>query len=356
MRLLDVSHHGLWERGQIFKDILVSIQSVKEWGQSIFPGMLVCLTIAMAATFLSDNYGGPVMLFALLLGMAFHFLSEEGPCRHGIEVASKSVLRIGVALLGVRITFGQIADLGEVTIIGVILAIVATIFFGWVCAHLFKLKPSQGLLSGGAVAICGASAALALSAVMPKNKYSENNTIVTVVAVTTLSTVAMVVYPLITRYLGLSAVDSGVFLGGTIHDVAQVVGAGYSVSDETGDVSTVVKLLRVTMLVPAVLVFSLIFSARRKEDGQGGKAGLIPPTFLIGFILFVVLNSFDLMPVVAAEKLTDLSRVCLVTAIAGLGMKTSLKELSKVGWPIIGLVVSETVFIALFIFMLLSFM
>jgi len=328
---------------------------IKSWLQTVFPGMLVCLTIAMAATFLSDHYGGPVMLFALLLGMAFHFLSEEGPCKAGIELASRSILRIGVALLGVRITFGQIADLGEVTIIGVILAIAATILFGWIFAQVFKLKPSQGLLSGGAVAICGASAALALSAVMPKNEHSEKNTIVTVVAVTTLSTVAMVIYPLITQQLGLSAIDSGVFLGGTIHDVAQVVGAGYSISDETGDVSTVVKLLRVTMLVPAVVIFSLIFSSRNKAKGEQGKASLLPPMFLIGFVLFVLLNSLNWMPTVAAEQLTDLSRVCLVTAIAGLGMKTSLKELSKVGWPIVGLVISETVFIALFIFALVSF-
>ncbi|WP_169569605.1 YeiH family protein [Sneathiella limimaris] len=323
--------------------------------QELFPGVLVCLTIAMAATFLSDHYGGPVMLFALLLGMAFHFLSEEGPCKKGIEFASKTVLRVGVALLGVRITFGQIADLGEVTILGVIVAIFATIFFGWVFAQVFKLKPSQGLLSGGAVAICGASAALALSAVMPKNKHSENNTIVTVVAVTTLSTIAMVLYPLITQQAGFGAIDSGVFLGGTIHDVAQVVGAGYSISDETGDISTVVKLLRVTMLVPVVLIFSFIFSARNKAKEEGQKASLLPPAFLVGFIVFVILNSFNLMPELAVDHLTDLSRVCLVTAIAGLGMKTSLQELFKVGWPIVGLVVSETIFIALFIYGLVAF-
>lgn len=328
---------------------------VRSWLQAMFPGVLVCITIAMAATFLSDHYGGPVMLFALLLGMAFHFLSEEGPCKAGIEFASKTILRVGVALLGVRITFGQIADLGEVTIIGVILAIAATIFFGWIFAQIFKLKPSQGLLSGGAVAICGASAALALSAVMPRNEHSEKNTIVTVVAVTTLSTIAMVIYPLITEQLGLSDVNAGVFLGGTIHDVAQVVGAGYSLSDETGDVATVVKLLRVTMLVPAVLVFSFIFSSRNKQNGGKGRTGLLPPVFLIGFILFVLINSFSLMPEFATAQLTDLSRVCLVTAIAGLGMKTSLKEISKVGWPIVGLVVSETIFIALFIYALLAF-
>ncbi len=321
-----------------------------------FPGLLACLTIAMASSFLSTNYGGPVMLFALLLGMAFHFLSEEGVCARGIEIASKTVLRLGVALLGVRITFDQIAGLGGATIVGVILAIAATLVFGWAVAQILGLKRTQGLLSGGAVAICGASAALALSAVMPKNKYSENNTIVTVVAVTTLSTVAMVVYPLITQQLGFSPVDSGIFLGGTIHDVAQVVGAGYSISDETGDISTVVKLLRVTMLVPVVLIFSLIFARKNQESEGVSRAGLLPPLFLVCFVGFVILNSFHVVPEVAIDGLTDVSRACLVTAIAGLGMKTSLKEIAKVGWPIVILVVSETVFIALFIYALVLFL
>lgn len=333
----------------------ISAENIMNWGRGLFPGILVCLTIAMAASFLSDHYGGPVMLFALLLGMAFHFLSEEGPCVKGIEVASRTVLRIGVALLGVRITLDQIAGLGEVTIFGVILAIVATILFGWGAAQLLGLKKSQGLLSGGAVAICGASAALALSAVMPKNKYSEKNTIVTVVAVTTLSTIVMVVYPLITQQAGMTDLDAGIFLGGTIHDVAQVVGAGYSISDETGDIGTIVKLLRVTMLVPIVLVFSLIFRSTKNKEEASSKKGLLPPLFLIAFIGLVVLNSLNYLPKMATDSLTDLSRVCLVTAISGLGMKTSLKELATVGWPVVILVVSETVFIALFIFALVIF-
>ncbi|WP_169545909.1 YeiH family protein [Sneathiella aquimaris] len=332
-----------------------AVNEAVSWSKDAFPGVLVCITIGMAASFLNDHYGGPVMLFALLLGMAFHFLSEEGVCVRGIEVASKSILRLGVALLGARITFDQIVGLGEYTIIGVILAIAATIIFGWGMAQILGLKKTQGLLSGGAVAICGASAALALSAVMPKNKYSENNTIVTVVAVTTLSTIAMVLYPLIAQKAGLDSVEAGVFLGGTIHDVAQVVGAGYSVSTETGDVSTIVKLLRVATLVPVVLIFSLLFAQKNRSEKTMSKAGLLPPIFLVGFVVFVVFNSFNLIPPTVTDGLKTLSSACLVTAIAGLGMKTSLREIAKVGWPIVILVISETIFIALFIFALVQF-
>ncbi|MCG8491101.1 MAG: YeiH family protein [Sneathiellales bacterium] len=332
-----------------------AVQKAVYWGREAFPGLLACATIAMASTFLSNNYGGPVMLFALLLGMAFHFLSEEGACVKGIEVASKTILRLGVALLGARITFDQIVGLGSTTIIGVVLAIGATILFGWALAQILGLKKTQGLLSGGAVAICGASAALALSAVMPKNKYSENNTIITVVAVTTLSTVAMVLYPLITTQLGFNDIDAGIFLGGTIHDVAQVVGAGYNISNDAGDVATIVKLLRVATLVPVVLIFSLIFVRKNNANGRASRAGLIPPWFLVVFVIFVVLNSMSTMPAEMTDQLKTFSSACLVTAIAGLGMKTSLKEIAKVGWPIVILVVGETVFIAFFIFGLVHF-
>lgn len=171
--------------------------------RTIMPGLLICIIIALATTFIADHYGGPTLLYALLFGMSLHFLSEEGPCKAGIEFASKTVLRLGVALLGVRITLEQVASLGLGPVITVVLGVVATILFGALLARVMGLDRDMGLLTGGSVAICGASAALALSAVMPRNATSERHTIMTVVGVTTLSTVAMITYPLIVRLLGL---------------------------------------------------------------------------------------------------------------------------------------------------------
>ena len=144
-------------------------------------------------------------------------------------------------------------------------------------------------------------------------------------------------------------------MGGTIHDVAQVVGAGYNISNDAGDVATIVKLLRVATLVPVVLIFSLIFVRKNNANGRASRAGLIPPWFLVVFVIFVVLNSMSTMPAEMTDQLKTFSSACLVTAIAGLGMKTSLKEIAKVGWPIVILVVGETVFIAFFIFGLVHF-
>lgn len=310
----------------------------------VYPGFLVAATIALAATWLSQQYHSPVMLFALLFGMTFHFLHEEGRCVAGIEFASKAVLRFGVALLGARITATQILELGAAPIVTVVVGVVSTIAFGAFAARRLGLGTPFGVLSGGAVGICGASAALAIASVLPRTAESERDTILTVVTVTVLSTIAMIAYPLFATAIGLDPIHAGVFLGGTIHDVAQVVGAGYSLSTQTGDVATYVKLLRVTMLLPVAFVIAFAASRMAKGEATGVKASL--PLFLVGFAALVAINSAGLLPKPVTEAANDVSRWCLVTAIAALGMKTSFKDLAAVGWKPIALMLSETAWIA----------
>ena len=201
-----------------------------------WPGIAISMVIALAASFVSATYGGPQLLYALFFGIAFHFLSEDPTCRPGIEFCSKTLLRTGVALLGARITFDQIKSLGIQPILVVIGAVLATILFGWALSKWLKRPAEEGFLSGGAVGICGASAALAISAVLPQTRENEKFTLLTVVGVTTLSTLAMIAYPLLVSALGLDPTLAGIFIGGTIHDVAQVVGAGYLITSWRGDI------------------------------------------------------------------------------------------------------------------------
>jgi uncharacterized integral membrane protein (TIGR00698 family) len=310
---------------------------------TIYPGVIVAGTIALAASWLSLHYGTPVMLFALLLGMAFHFLHEEGRCVAGIEFCSRTVLRFGIALLGMRITFTEIASLGVWPVVTILVGVTTTTLIGtWLGGRLNLGRPF-GCLSGGAVAVCGASAALAISTALPRYKNIERDTILTVVTVTALSTIAMVVYPMLVSLIGLDHRHAGVFLGGAIHDVAQVVGAGYMVSPETGDIATYVKLLRVATLMPVVVVIGLV-AARGEDRAKRGSTPLLP-TFLIAFAALVVVNSLLPVPKVVTDFATDVSTWCLVTAIAALGMKTSFRDLVRVGWRPIGLIVAETVWI-----------
>jgi len=290
------------------------------------------------------------MLYALLFGMTFNFLADNAHCLPGIDMTARTVLRLGVALLGARITFAQVAALGMQTVLMVVAAVTLTIGFGWLLARRLGLRSDHGLLSGGAVAICGASAALAISSVLPRHPDAERNLIVTVVGVTTLSTVAMVAYPFITSALGMSDRTAGVFLGATIHDVAQVVGAGYMISTETGDTATIVKLLRVALLVPAVFAFGLLLG----RGSSGPKAPLLP-RFLLGFAVLVAANSLGWVPEMARNMLSDLSGALLVTAIAALGIKTSFRRLATVGWKPVLMMVAETVFLALLVLIVLHF-
>jgi uncharacterized integral membrane protein (TIGR00698 family) len=322
---------------------LIHLMPNREQWSLYFPGLMACVTVAMAATFLSEHYQGPTMLFALLLGMAFNFSTQsQGPTVAGIEFASKSVLRFGIALLGLRISFTEIGGLGLGTLIMVIGTVLSTILFGMLLGRLLGFKNNFGVLTGSSVAICGASAAMAVSAVLRKGDNHERDTLFTVVGVTALSTVAMILYPLLVAYFELDNTVAGVVIGASIHDVAQVVGAGYTVSEETGDVATLVKLMRVAMLAP--LVFVLALTLGEKKAGTAGPPAL--PMFLVAFIVLMVANNLLPIPEFVVAQLVHLSRWCLVMAIVAIGMKTSLGQLTEVGGKAILLIVIETIFLA----------
>ena len=322
--------------------------------RTLFPGVLACAVVAAASTFLSQHYGAPVMLFALILGMAMNFLSTDGACKPGIEFTARQVLRWGVALLGLRITVAQVAALGWHPVLLVLLSVVLTIGVSMVVAKLMGFQTLFGLLSGGATAICGASAALALAAALPSHPQKERATLFTVVGVSALSTLAMIVYPMIARAVGFDDRAAGMFLGATIHDVAQVVGAGYSMSKETGDIATVVKLMRVAMLLP-VIVFA-VMCARASGKEAGDKRPPLLPWFAVAFAALVAINSTGWLPKALADAGSDFSRWFLVAAIAGIGMKTQLKDLVTVGIKPVALMIGETVFLALLAIALLRWM
>jgi uncharacterized integral membrane protein (TIGR00698 family) len=176
-----------------------------------------------------------------------------------------------VALLGARITFEQIGALGWFNGGLVVAVVVVTIGFGIAAARLFGLSRRFGILTGGATAIGGAAAAIAIATVLPRDERSERELIFTIAGVTVLSTLAMVFYPVVVKMIGLDPHQTGVFLGGTIHDVAQVVGAGYSISPEVGDYAVLVKLLRVAMLLPVVAVISIAVRQRLQRTEPTGR-------------------------------------------------------------------------------------
>lgn len=319
--------------------------------KNIWPGLGIATITGMAALFLSEHYNAPAMLFALLLGMAVSFLYQnDTPCACGIDFTASTLLRAGVVLLGLRIALGDLAVLGWQTALMLAGAIFTTIVLGVGLAKILGLQKRFGALTGGSVAICGASAALAISTILPKGENHERDTLLTVIGVTAMSTIAMVLYPIIAGQIGMTDTEAGIFLGGTIHDVAQVVGAGYSVSESAGDMATLTKLVRVAMLMPVVLIMMLVIKRFYKASTQE-ESGEVPkmPLFLIGFIALMLLNSFVALPEFVIEAGTQVSRFFLVVSITAIGMKSNLGKLAEVGVLPIVMIVVETLWIALLI-------
>ena len=299
------------------------------------PGVAVAALIGSIAYTLGSHYGAPVMLFALLLGMAASFLAARPRYQRGVTFASKGLLRIGVALLGLRLSFDDILSLGWGPMAGTAGLLALTLVCGVVLAKLLGKSLAFGVLAGGAVAICGASAALAIAAVLPMNQRSERDILFTVAGVTSLSTIAMIVYPWLFIELGFTPFQSGFLIGATIHDVAQVVGAGYTLGHEAGDIATFVKLQRVALL-PVVLAV-VMFAFRGQSGGQ-----IQLPWFLLGFVWLMLVGNLMPIPDWIRGAVNSASSAALVVAISALGMRTSLKQMADLGWGHAFLLVATT--------------
>ena len=211
------------------------LNRVADSARLMAPGVALSAAVAivavLAAPFVAKALPIPAMVIALIIGIALNGVARRPSFQPGIVFCVKVLLRWAVALLGIRIALGDIIALGWGTAILVIVSMVVTVLAGFLFARLLGQTEAYGALAGAGTAVCGASATLATSIVLPQYKGKEADVAFVVVAVNALSTLAMVVYPLICIWLGFSQTKTGIMLGATIHDVAQVVGAGYAVSE-----------------------------------------------------------------------------------------------------------------------------
>jgi uncharacterized integral membrane protein (TIGR00698 family) len=244
----------------------------------------------------------------------------------GLVLAVKHILRIGIALLGVRIALSDVTALGWPIAVLVVVGMTATIIFGFLLARLLGRSDTYGALAGGATAVCGASAALAIQTVLPRDRPLPADTVFVVLAINALSTLAMLAYPLLCSLPEFTPQTTGILLGGTIHDVAQVAGAGYSVSDNVGDVAVIVKLFRVFLLLPVVWIIGIYFAGAGHSD-RTRRAAVPLPTFAIVFTVLAAANSIDLIPTTAKHVAAEVCRWSLLIAVAALGLGTSVAAL-----------------------------
>lgn len=318
--------------------------------RDILPGLLLSMAVAGiglgGAWLVGSILPVPAMVVALFAGITLYGHASRPLYRPGIEFCVRTVLRGGVALLGLRTAIGDITALGGSAVDLVPAAMAVTIASGFLFARLFGQDRAYGALVGVGTAVCGASAALAVATVLPDYRGKKADVVFVVVTLNTLATIAMVAYPPLCMALGFDAQTTGIMLGATIHDVAQVAGAAYPISEPTGNTAIIVKLFRVFLLFPIVVTVGWGFSRRHALDG----AAKIPvPVFALVFVLLAVLNSVaptlpGLAGPYAAVKpaLVDAANVALLLAIAALGLSTSLNAITSLGWRHLATMLAST--------------
>jgi len=305
------------------------------------PGLLIAIAGTLSAGFISDHYGAPLTLMALLIGLALNFLSADARLNPGLTFASRSLLRWGIVLVGARVTFGQVAALGPVALIAVVVIVAAGIGTGILAARRLGFGTAFGALAGGAVAICGASAAMALATTLGERRINQAQLTLVLVGISAMSAGAMVLYPIFAHWMMLSDLKAGFMLGASIHDVAQTLGAGYAYSEGAGQIAAIVKLTRVALLAPVLAIVALFLP----RDGHRAKGpGL--PWFVIGFFVFAGINSLGVVPAIVAsgaEKAAGAMLACAVTATA---IRSPMRQLLETG-PKPLLVIASATLVAL---------
>lgn len=327
------------------------------WYREVAAGVALAAFVSVVAVLLAPHMPKalplPAMVLALILAISLHSVARNRVFKPGLDLCAKPLLRCAVALLGMRVAVGDIVDLGGPVAIVIVLSMAATIVAGVLVAKALKQNVFFGLLVGSATGVCGASAALATSMVLPEYKGRDTDLAFVIVGVNLLATLAMLIYPPLCLYLGFDDKMTGVMLGGTIHDVAQVVGAGYGISDTAGNAAAIVKLFRVFLLLPVVLVLGFYVS---QKVGEHKEARVALPTFAIVFLVLCIVNSIcSSVPALkdsyhaVKSVAVELSTWGLLLAISAIGLNTSIKAMSALGWRHVANLLATTIMILILV-------
>lgn len=330
----------------LYGEILLSSRDVPQRTRrslrEYLPGLMTVAIAAAAATWFSEHYAMPVVLAGLLIGLALNFVSAEPKVHAGLDMCGTSFLRWGIVLLGTQVSMMQISSLGIVSLLGLAGIMALVIGAGLLGAKLVGHSHYAGWLAGGATAICGASAALAIYALIGRERLNQAQFTLTLVTVSLCSAVAMSFYPLLAAYLHFSDRQAGFLMGAAIHDVAQSLGGGFSFSPEAGKVATIVKLSRVALLAPIV---ALIGIAIGNPDGRPQTLAqkLKLPWFVLAFFALVAINSVVTAPVWIATYGLIASKALLLFAVTATAMRSRLDLILGQGWRALAPVLFATI-------------
>ncbi len=308
------------------------------------PGAAICVIASAAAAWFSEQYGVPIILAGLLLGLTLTFVSGDARTHDGLDFISRHGLRLGIILLGLQVTLAQIGMMGLVPFAGLALVMLAAVVAAMLAARMTAQGPSVGLLAGGSTAICGASAALALYGVIGRERVDQAQFTLTLVILAVASAIALTTYPSIAAWLALNDAQAGFLVGASIHDVAQAIGAGFAISDPAGAQATVVKLTRVALLAPlvALAALSIVRISPVSAPTSGPRVPLLPG-FILMFLALVGINSLVALPEVVAQGGLVASKALLLLAVTATSIRTRTDLLLRLGWRSVMPVLAATV-------------
>ncbi|RAR59926.1 putative integral membrane protein (TIGR00698 family) [Paraburkholderia unamae] len=253
----------------------------------------------------------------------------------GVNFSARKLLRIAVAFFGLRVSLQEIAQVGVPGLVESVAIVVSTLVIGtWVGMKVLKLDRDTAILTAAGSAICGAAAVLAFESTLQSKPHKSAMAVGSVVLFGTLS---MFLYPVVYNagWLHLDTLGAGLFFGGTIHEVAQVVGAASNVSPEATHIATIVKMTRVMLLVPVLLVLGVWLNRAARsaahEAGQAVTRKLAVPWFALGFLALVVVNSLHVLPEAATHAVNTLDTFALTMAMTALGIETRVSQIRQAG-------------------------
>jgi uncharacterized integral membrane protein (TIGR00698 family) len=323
--------------GDLFGELYLAEQEARAVtaepaAKGLVPGLIACGVGAAAAAWLAEHYHFPIILLGLLVGLSLNFVAREPSTHRGLDFASRTFLRWGIVLLGLQVTFGQIGSLGPAPFGALAVVMAVTFAAGLAGARLSGQSRYSGILAGGATAICGASAALALYGVIGKDRLSQAQFALTLVGVSLASALAMSLYPVLAALLGLDDRQAGFLIGASIHDVAQAIGGGFAFSDSAGSYATVVKLSRVALLAPVVALVSVAIGDGEGSARQPWFRRMAPPWFIVAFLGVVSLNSLVAIPGDLSGAALTASKGLLLLAVTATAMRSRMDLLMQMGW------------------------
>ena len=300
---------------------------------ALLPGLMLTAALATAGFLLADlawvkhTLHVSALLLVILLGMAWKSLLPEPPAlAPGVRMAQRPILRWAVAGLGLRLSIGELWTIGGPALAVVVVSTTTTLLFGWWVARRLGVAEKLGILLGVGSAICGASAVVAADTVV---QGERKDAAVALGVITLLGTVGIVLYPVLAHALHIPEFVYGVWAGASLHEMAQVVAAGFGVSDEAARVATVVKLARISLLAPVVLYLGWSLRRHHREAGRAQVAPL--PWFLVVFVILAGLNSTGLVPARWLDLVRRADLWLLCVGMAGVGLQTGFSDLRSAG-------------------------